>query len=325
MFGGIRSQRIFDEERFCLERDRVATTDRETFATPCWRTLTRPRAIPAKFLYDGARLGAVRTRSVSSGILPARTETAILRARAAEIASLRTPKSVLIEFGAGSSVKSRCCSMRWSWDSTRDRHLHASISKGPPSVCAAISAHRHRTGLRDYMALDALPGITDTGHRLGFFPRLEHRQSRAHEAVPSCVAPPPAGRRGRAVLGTDSRRIMAGSMPPITTLAGVTAPSRSISCRAMNRELHATFDLRALHTRHFQIRRGQARSTPQPARPVGDRGRPLLRLADGERIHTNFLQIRSRGLAGDWRATAASGSIGPGRPRCLFAVSYLRR
>jgi uncharacterized SAM-dependent methyltransferase len=88
--------------------DYAESADRDEFRRAVLAGLSaRPRAIPAKFLYD-ARGSALFDQICE---LPeyylTRTETGILRQRADEIGHRAGPGRVLVEFGSGSSVKSR--------------------------------------------------------------------------------------------------------------------------------------------------------------------------------------------------------------------------
>ena len=66
-----------------------------------------PRAIPAKFLYDARGSALFDEICELPEYYLTRTETEILKRHAADIASRAGPGCALIEFGSGSSVKSR--------------------------------------------------------------------------------------------------------------------------------------------------------------------------------------------------------------------------
>ena len=65
----------------------------------------RPRAIPARWLYD--RLGSELFEAITTlpEYYPTRTERSILSHAASEIAALIGPKRAIVEFGSGSSTK----------------------------------------------------------------------------------------------------------------------------------------------------------------------------------------------------------------------------
>jgi len=315
---------------FVLELDRVATTDREDFRRAVLTGLSSsPRAIPAKFLYDARGSALFDEICELPEYYLTRTETAILRERAPEIARLAGPKSVLIEFGAGSSVKSRLLldamelSLYAPIDISRE-HLEGSaerLRRDYPSltiepVCA------------DYMALDALPGMTDTGHRLGFFPGSSIGNLEPHEAVSFLRrARRLLGDQGALVLGTDLKKDPGRLHAAYNDAAGVTAAFTLNLLRRMNRELHATFDLKGFaHEAFYNPVEGRIeiyfRSLRSQSASVA--GRSFV-FAENERVHTEYSYKYD--LAG-LQALACDGGFRIDRtwtdPDRLFAVSYLK-
>ena len=65
----------------------------------------RPRAIPARWLYDRAGSELFEAITELSEYYPTRIETALLAAHSAEIARLVGPGRAVLEFGAGSAIK----------------------------------------------------------------------------------------------------------------------------------------------------------------------------------------------------------------------------
>ncbi len=316
---------------FVLELDRAGShTDREDFRNAVLAGLSgSPRAIPAKFLYD-ARGSALFDEICG---LPeyylTRTETAILRERAPEIARLAGPGSVLIEFGAGSSVKSRLLfdvmdlALYAPIDISRE-HLEGSAERlrrdYPALAIEPVYA--------DYMALDALPGMTDTGHRLGFFPGSSIGNLEPHEAVAFLRrARRLLGDNGALVLGADLKKDPGRLHAAYNDAAGVTAAFTLNLLRRMNRELHATFDLKGFaHEAFYNSVEGRIeiylRSLRDQSAIVADRS---FVFAAGERIHTEYSYKYD--LA-DLQALARDGGFRIDRawtdPDRLFAVSYLK-
>src|SRR3984957_6148561 len=91
-----------------LTLDAPETADREEFRNAVMEGLTRrPRAIPARFLYDARGSALFDAICELPEYYLTRTETQILSARAHDIASFAGPGCALVEFGSGSSVKSR--------------------------------------------------------------------------------------------------------------------------------------------------------------------------------------------------------------------------
>ena len=88
--------------------ERPDATDRQEFRNAVISGLgSTPRAIPARFLYDARGSALFDEICELPEYYPTRTETAILGRCAAEIAQRAGPDCVLVEFGSGSSVKSR--------------------------------------------------------------------------------------------------------------------------------------------------------------------------------------------------------------------------
>ena len=65
----------------------------------------RPRAIPARWLYDRSGSALFETITTLPEYYPTRTESSILTAAIGDIAALIGPDRVIVEFGAGSSTK----------------------------------------------------------------------------------------------------------------------------------------------------------------------------------------------------------------------------
>ena len=82
--------------------------DREDFRRAVLTGLdASPRAIPAKFLYDARGSALFDAICEQPEYYPTRTEARILTACAGEIARLAGPGCALVEYGSGSSVKTR--------------------------------------------------------------------------------------------------------------------------------------------------------------------------------------------------------------------------
>ena len=94
---------------------------------------------------------------------------------------LAGPGCALVEFGSGSSVKSRLL-----LEGLRDLSAYVPIDISRQHLDAtAARLRRDYPGLKvepvcaDYMALTDLPADVNGAPRLGFFPGLDHRQPRA--------------------------------------------------------------------------------------------------------------------------------------------------
>jgi dimethylhistidine N-methyltransferase len=311
------------------ELDRSQMADREDFRRAVLDGLSRrPRAIPAKFLYD-ARGSALFDQICE---LPeyylTRTETAILRAHAGDIAALAGPDCALIEFGSGSSVKSRLLldAMRLALYAPIDisrEHLDRSITRlrrdYPSLPIQAICT--------DYMALADLPQLSVSARRIGFFPGSSIGNLEPHEAVAFLLrARALLGDNGALVLGVDLKKDPGRLDAAYNDSAGVTAAFTLNLLRRMNRELQATFDLDSFaHDASYNLAEGRIeiyfRSLAEQTVTVT--GQPFA-FADGERVHTEYSykydvsQLRS--MAGQSGFRLDKVWMDPDR---LFAVAYL--
>ena len=88
--------------------DRAELDDRSEFREAVLAGLeSTPRAIPAKFLYDARGSALFDAICELPEYYLTRTEIEILRRFEADIAAMAGPGCALVEFGSGSSVKSR--------------------------------------------------------------------------------------------------------------------------------------------------------------------------------------------------------------------------
>mgnify|MGYP003694725715 CR=1 FL=1 len=144
-----------------------------------------------------------------------RTETEILKRHAADIASRAGPGCALVEFGSGSSVKSRLL-----LDALEDLALYSPIDistatpRPPrPRLRRDYPSLTVEPVCADYMALADLPQISGTARRLGFFPGSTIGNLEPVGARPPSVrrAQRLLGEHGALVLGVDLKK---GSAAP---------------------------------------------------------------------------------------------------------------
>jgi dimethylhistidine N-methyltransferase len=304
------------------------TADREEFRRAVLDGLSAsPRAIPAKFLYDAR--GSLLFDAICD--LPeyylTRTETAILTQRAREIGRRAGPGRALIEFGSGSSVKSRLLI-----EALPELALYAPIDISREHLDATAAQLR-----RDYPKLNVVPVCADfmkpvppietTAPRLGFFPGSTIGNLTLPEATVFL-------RHTRALLGDDGALVLGADLKKDPQLlhdayndsAGVTAAFSLNLLRRMNRELQATFDLAGFaHEAFYDEAAGRIEIYIRSlrAQSVGVAGERFDFTA-GERIHTEYSYKYD---PADLAALAASGGFRVVEtwtdPERLFAVVYL--
>ena len=84
------------------------TLERDTFREEIMQGLQQPnKQLPAKFLYDARGSRLFEQICELDAYYPTRTEMAIMAAHAHEMAALLGPQCLLIEYGSGSSTKTR--------------------------------------------------------------------------------------------------------------------------------------------------------------------------------------------------------------------------
>lgn len=311
--------------------DDVETADREEFRRAVLAGLSAsPRAIPAKFLYDARGSALFDAICELPEYYPTRTETAILREYAADIARLAGPGCVLVEYGSGSSVKTR---LLLDAMPELDGYVPIDISREHLDMTAA-RLRRDYPDLRvepvcgDYMAIDALPPSINGARRIGFFPGSTIGNLTPDEATAFLGR----ARRllrgdGALVLGVDLKKDHRRLHDAYNDSAGVTAQFTLNLLRRMNRELDATFDLSAFaHDAFYDPVEGRIeiyfRSLRDQAVTVAGR---RFAFAEGERVHTEYsYKYDDAGIA----ALARRGGFEIARtwtdPARQFAVVLLR-
>ncbi|HXF65170.1 MAG TPA: L-histidine N(alpha)-methyltransferase [Burkholderiales bacterium] len=293
--------------------------------------LSRPRkALPPKYFYDERGCALFEAICRLPEYYPTRTETAIMRAHAREMARRLGRGCMLIEYGSGNSRKTRIL-----------------IAAAAPAVYVPIdiAAQQLRASCRalarlfprlaiiavcaDYtrplalppeiLALRARRVIYFPGSTIGNFTVGEARRFLANARAL-------AGPGGGLLIGVDLKKDRARLEAAYDDARGVTAAFNLNLLARVNRELGADFDLSAFrHRAFYNAARGRVEMHLVSAREQRVRlaGR-VIRLRAGETIHTeNSYKYSVR----EFQALARSAGLAPaacwtdaGR---LFAVHYL--
>jgi dimethylhistidine N-methyltransferase len=312
-----------------LPLDFAETSDREEFRQAVLNGLSgAPRAIPAKFLYDARGSALFDEICELPEYYLTRTETKILQQRAVEIGRRAGPGRALIEFGSGSSVKSRLLI-----EALPQLALYAPIDISRQHLDAtAARLRRDYPGLRvepicaDFMG--PVPPIEGDARPLGFFPGSTIGNLEPAEATAFLQnARQLLGDDGALVLGVDLKKDPKRLNDAYNDSAGVTAAFTLNLLRRMNRELLATFDLAAFaHEAFYNSDEGRIeiyfRSLREQTVLVAGR---RFDFAEGERVHTEYSYKYD--MAGI-EALARSGGFRIAEtwtdPAHLFAVVYLQ-
>ena len=249
------------------------------------------KSLPCRYFYDARGSELFEDITALEEYYPTRTEAAILRDHAAEIAVGTPPGACLIEFGSGSSAKTEIL-----LDALPQLAAYVAIDVSDSALNEARErlAQRYQ-GLRvecvvaDFGADFTMPRDLLDAPRLGFFPgstigNFEPAQAQtllAHFART-------LGRRSRLVIGVDLEKDPAILLPAYDDAAGVTAAFNLNLLARINRELSADFDLGAFaHESRWNGQEGRVEMhlvslRDQSVRVCG-RGFDFAR---GESIHT---------------------------------------
>jgi dimethylhistidine N-methyltransferase len=269
--------------------------------------LAKPqKAIPPKYFYDaeGSRLFEEITELAE--YYPTRTEVALLRRIAPEIARLISPGAALVEFGSGASVKTRIL-----LDAAPQIGVYAPIDISLAALDEAAGAIR-----KDYPRLTVAPLLDDFTRAItlpaaaqgrpvtGFFPGSTIGNFTPDEAEAFLVgARTLLGAGSRFLVGIDVVKAQATLVAAYDDASGVTAAFNKNLLTRINRELGADFDLAAFAHRAVwnatasRIEMHLESLEDQQVRVAGRR----FAFARGETIHTEnsykFTVGRFAGLA----------------------------
>lgn len=215
-----------------------------------------PKTIPSKYFYDaeGSHLFDAITRL--DAYYPTRTERAILTAHAAEIAAALGEEAAMIEYGSGSSDKTRI--LLDTLNGTRYRlAAYVPIDISPTALAEAAEAlHARYPGLpvcpvaADYTQTVHLPDLPPHRRRVVFFPGSTVGNFSVREAEAFFEqAARKAGSGGALLIGADQAP---GPGKPVHVLLrayddeeGVTAAFNKNLLARLNRDLGADADLDA--------------------------------------------------------------------------------
>lgn len=223
--------------------------DEEAFARATLNGLSgRPKSIPCRFLYDARGSALFEMITELPEYYPTRTEIALLHEHAPEIAGRVGSGASLVEFGSGSSRKTRIV-----LDALDDVRAYVPIDIAEDALFdAAAQLGDDYPFLRilplhaDFAAASGLPlsdlPLPDTGARLGFFPgstigNFSHAAAEAFLRQTRRVLGP----CGSLLVGVDLRKDERMLRPAYDDAAGVTAAFNLNILERINRELEGTF------------------------------------------------------------------------------------
>ena len=274
----------------------------------------KPRAIPARWLYDrrGSELFEVITALPE--YYPTRTERSILSRAVAEIAALIGPKRAVVEFGSGSSTKTPILLSEVSpaayvpIDISVDflRESIATLSVEFPGLPIFPVED-------DFTGLSGLPDAIDGLARLGFFPGSTIGNLLVPDAVDLLRAiASTLGAGSMLLIGIDRVKDADILVPAYDDAQGVTAAFNLNLLHRINRELSGTIPVDAFnHVVRWNDAEARIEMHLKAARDIhfSVDGRQFS-MARGETIHTeNSIKYDERDArvllrAGGWTPIA---------------------
>ncbi|MCR9080123.1 MAG: L-histidine N(alpha)-methyltransferase [Hyphomonadaceae bacterium] len=205
------------------------------------------RTLPCQYFYDAAGSDLFEQITELPEYYPTRTETAILRAHAEEIASALGQNVLMIEYGAGASTKTRIL-----LDALEDMAGYV-----PIDVSEEFLLHTAQVLRTDYPALAVHPVVGDfmirfglpddsQGQPVGFFPGSTIGNLSDSEIVQFMhAARDLLGQASQFIIGVDLSKDASILVPAYDDAAGVTAAFNLNLLARINRELGSDFDLSA--------------------------------------------------------------------------------
>jgi dimethylhistidine N-methyltransferase len=269
------------------------TRQAESFRADVMAGLSAPRkTLPSRWLYDDLGCELFEQITGLDEYYPTRTETAILRRNAAQIARFCGSRAALIEYGAGAGIKTEILlgALR-----APDRYLPIDIA----GDFLAMTANRIGTkfpniGVRPIVAdftgeFDVSRQLLGCSNRIGFFPgsTMGNLDQTAANAFLRRVRRH-VGAGGKAIIGVDLKKDVQTLIAAYDDRKGVTARFNLNLLTRINRELNGEFRLdRFSHEALWSV---QASAIEMHLVSVGRQriavGEHSFDFSDGETIHT---------------------------------------
>lgn len=293
-----------------------------------------PRCIPSKYFYDerGSRLFDEITRTEE--YYPTRTEQAIMDAHGSEMAEAIGPRAILIEYGSGSSRKTRTLLDALDPGAHPERGLVAYVPIDISSDHLLRTAETLRNAYpellvapvaADYTSDFELPPLPPA-RRVVYFPGSTIGNFSRGQATAFLFHAAETARPGGGLLiGIDLVKDRATLEAAYDDAAGVTARFNLNLLHRINRELGGTFDpdgFRHLAEWNEDERRIETYLVSLRAQTAEVAG-VAFRFAEGERIHTeNSHKYTVEGFAGEAAEAGFTLRRAWTDPRDWFAVLY---
>ena len=269
--------------------------DISQFRDEVWAGLSHPqKTLPCKYFYDERGSALFEAICEVPEYYPTRTELSIMEAHAPAMASLLGARCLLVEYGSGSSRKTRLL-----LDRLRDAAGYVPIdisrealSESARALVAAYPALEVLPVCADYTEAFELPtpralperrGVYFPGSTIGNFTPPQAQRFLARMARV-------AGPSGALLIGIDLAKDRATLERAYDDAAGVTAAFNQNLLVRINRELDGSFDVtRFRHHAYYNETAGRIEMhlVSSVAQTVRVAGRPFW-FAAGETIHTEI-------------------------------------
>jgi L-histidine Nalpha-methyltransferase len=230
-----------------LARKIVVDTAASEFAADVVAGLTaQPKRLPPKYFYDSAGSALFERITELPEYYPTRCEIGILNEYAKDIAALVPPGAALVEFGSGSSTKTRIL-----LSAAKSLGAYVPVDISGQFLTQQVAALRHeypklmvRPVAADFTKPFELPDPVKIMPRAGFFPGSTIGNFEPHEASAFL-------RHARQILGPGSTFIVGVDLVKDTSVLqkayndskGVTAKFKLNLLARINRELGGKFNL----------------------------------------------------------------------------------
>jgi dimethylhistidine N-methyltransferase len=218
------------------------------------------KTLPSRWLYDDRGSELFEAITQLDEYYPTRTETAILTARAADIARFCGERVTILEYGAGAGIKTEIL-----FNALRVPRLYVPIDIAGDFLDQTVTRFRRRFPnlltkaiIADFTAQFDLPAWVPSGRRVAFFPGSTiGNLDRAETSLFLQRVRRHVGEDGAAIIGVDLKKDLSILIPAYDDAAGVTAQFNLNLLRRVNRELDARF---ALDTFRHSARWNEAES-----------------------------------------------------------------
>jgi dimethylhistidine N-methyltransferase len=206
----------------------------------------RQKTLPSRWLYDHRGSELFELITALDEYYLTRTETAIMRASAPELADFCGERAIVLEYGAGAGIKTEILV-----DALRAPRLYVPIDIAEDFLNHTVTRFRRRfpnlltkSIVADFTAEFDLPSWVPSGRRVVFFPGSTIGNLNVAEVAAFLQRiRRHVGAEGRAIIGVDMKKSLDVLIPAYDDAAGITASFNLNLLRRINRELDGNFAL----------------------------------------------------------------------------------